>query len=301
MATIKTITAIINGQSVTLNYNDANHKYEATVVAPANTSYNNNDGHYFPVTIKATDTAGNVTTIDEHDSKFGASLKLRVKETVKPTIEITSIGANATITNNSPTIEFNVVDSGAGVNKASVVLKVNGSPVQLTEPVPISNGFKYTYKASGLKDGVNSISVDCKDFDDNVAETANRSFTVDTVPPTLNITAPANAFITNKASCNVVGTTNDVTSSPVTVKIVVNDVDAGAVSVGGNGAFTKAVTLREGSNTIQITATDRAGKSTTVTRTVELDTKAPVFTSVTVTPNPVNTSASYVISVEVNS
>ena len=301
MATIKTITATINGQSYNLTYNNVTRKYEATVTAPSTTSYNNNAGHYFPVTLKATDTAGNMTTINDTDSKFGANLKLRVKETVKPVINITSIGANAIITNNSPVIEFTVTDGGAGVNKSTVVLKVNNSPVVLSEPVVISNGFKYSYATSGLKDGVNNISIDCKDFDDNVAVTANRSFTVDTVPPTLNVTAPVNAFITNKASCNVVGTNNDVTTSPVTVKISVNGTDAGAVTVGGGGTFTKAITLTEGSNNIQITSTDRAGKSTTVTRTVELDTKPPVFTSVSVAPNPVNTGVTYVISVEVNS
>ena len=301
MATIKTITATINGQSYNLTYNNATRKYEATITAPSNTSYNNNAEHYFPVTLKATDTAGNITTINDTDSKFGANLKLRVKETVKPVITITSIGANAIITNNSPVIEFTVTDTGAGVNKSTVVLKLNGSPVVLPEPVVIANGFKYSYKSSGLKDGVNTMSVDCKDFDDNIAVTANRNFTIDTVPPTLNITAPANNHITNKVSCDVVGTTNDVTTSPVTVKITVNGTDAGAVTVSGGGAFTKSVTLIEGTNTIQITATDRAGKFTTVTRTVEIDTKAPVFTSVSVAPNPVDTGVSYVISVEVNS
>ena len=46
-------------------------------------------------------------------------------------------------------------------------------------------------------------------------------------------------------------------------------------------------------------ATDSAGKSTTVTRTVKLDTKAPVIKSVTLTPNPVDTEKTVVISVEV--
>ena len=48
MATIKTITATINGQSYNLTYNNVTRKYEATVTAPSTTSYNNNAGHYFP-------------------------------------------------------------------------------------------------------------------------------------------------------------------------------------------------------------------------------------------------------------
>lgn len=95
------------------------------------------------------------------------------------------------------------------------------------------------------------------------------------------------------------GVTNDATSSPVTVTITLNTVDQGAVTVESSGAFSKELTLTEGSNTIVVTATDSAGKSSEVTRTVKLDTGAPVFQSVTIVPNPVDCGATYVITVEV--
>ena len=50
---VKTVQAVINGVTTTLTYNSTSKKYEATITAPATSSYNNNDGHYFPVTIKA--------------------------------------------------------------------------------------------------------------------------------------------------------------------------------------------------------------------------------------------------------
>ena len=66
-----------------------------------------------------------------------------------------------------------------------------------------------------------------------------------------------------------------------------------------DGSFTKDLTLANGTNTITVVATDSAGKSTTVTRTVTLDTGAPVIKSVTLTPNPVDCGKTFVISVEV--
>ena len=74
---------------------------------------------------------------------------------------------------------------------------------------------------------------------------------------------------------------------------------AEAATVATEGSWSKVITLTEGTNSITVVATDSAGKSTTVTRTVKLDTKAPVIKSVTLTPYPVDTEKTVVISVEV--
>lgn len=50
---------------------------------------------------------------------------------------------------------------------------------------------------------------------------------------------------------------------------------------------------------VQIIAKDGAGRTTTVTRTVTLDTKAPVISDVSLAPNPADVGATYVISVSV--
>lgn len=177
---VKTVQTIINGVTTTLTYNSTSKRYEATITAPSTSSYNNNDGHYYPVTVKATDEAGNTTTKNDTDATLGASLKLQVKEKVAPIITITYPTASALITNNKP-----------------------------------------------------------------------------------------------------------------------NSGSAEAVTVGADGSFSKSLTLASGNNTITIVATDSAGKSSTVTRTVTLDTTAPTIKSVTLTPNPVDAGKTYVISVEV--
>lgn len=300
MAAIQSVVAIINGQEHTLNYNSSTDSYEASITAPTVTSYNQT-GHYYPITVTATDVAGNSATINDKHSTFGSKLQLRVKETVKPTISLTSIGTGAILTTNTPLVEFTVTDNGAGVNASSVVLKVDNKSVTLEAPTTVTNGFKFTYTANGLADGVHNITIDASDNDGNAATTFTRSFTIDTVPPTLNVTVPTDNLATNANSVIVEGTTNDVTSSPVTVAISVNGVDAGAVTVGTNGAFTKTVTLENGENEIVIVATDAAGKSTTIKRNVLFDTAAPEFASVTVAPNPVNTGTTYKITVKLKS
>lgn len=58
---VKTVQAVINGQTYNLTLNSSTGKYEATITAPGKSSYTLS-GHYYPVTVKATDDAGNTTT-----------------------------------------------------------------------------------------------------------------------------------------------------------------------------------------------------------------------------------------------
>ena len=73
---IKTVQAIINGQSYTLALNSATGKYEATITAPGKTSYNQ-PGGYYNVQVKATNDAG---TVGSADASTLNGLKLYVKE-----------------------------------------------------------------------------------------------------------------------------------------------------------------------------------------------------------------------------
>lgn len=300
---VKTVQAIINGVTTTLTLNTATGKYEATVTAPSTSSYNNNDGHYYPVTIKATDQAGNVTTKNDTDATLGESLKLKVREKVAPVITITSPTASARLTNNKPQIAFTVTDADSGVNPDTIKITVGGTTITsgITKTATANGkGYTCTYTpTAALADGSNTIKVDASDYDGNAAAQKSVTFIIDTVPPTLSITAPANNLITNQAACTVTGVTNDATSSPCTVTVKLNSGAAQAVTVNADGTFNKALTLVAGSNTITVVSTDSAGKSSTVTRTVTLDTVAPVIKSVTITPNPVDAGKTYVISVEV--
>ena len=263
------------------------------MTAPSESSYNQTD-HVLGGTIKATDQAGNVTTVDQTHSTLGASLKLRVKEKVAPVISITAPSEGAYITNTTPTIEFTVTDADSGVSSGTIAVTIDGTAISSVTKTAITGGYKCTCTPAALKDGAHTISVTASDNDGNAASAKTSSFTVDTVPPTLSVTAPAEGLITNKSTVTVTGKTDDATSKPVTVTV-----NGTAVTVGTDGAFSKDVTLANGSNTITIIAKDKAGKTTTVTRTVTLDTAAPVIKSITLTPNPVDCGKTFVIAVEV--
>ena len=299
---VKTAKAVINGQTVTLTFNDGTKRWEATVTAPAKSSYTQ-EGHYYGVQITATDDAGNATTADATHETLGPSLQLRVKEKVAPVIVITYPTASAMITNNKPVITWKVTDEDSGVNPDTIGITIDTGAKVVGEKITkeaVSGGYECSYTPeTPLADGSHTVKIDASDNDGNAAIQKSVTFKVDTVAPTLSLTSPANDMVTNQASCTVSGVTNDATSSPVTVTVKLNSGSAEPVTVDQGGKFTKTLTLIQGVNTITVVATDSAGKSTTVTRTVTLDTGAPVIRSVKITPNPVDAGATYVISVEI--
>lgn len=297
---IQQVRANINGTWHTLTYNSQTQRYEATLNAPGATSFNQ-PGGYYNVQVEATNTAGTTTTAD---GSTISGLQLVVKETVAPVITIQSPSNGASVTNSKQPVVFTITDEsgGSGVDLESVVVMLDGTPAQANEVThsAITGGYSFTYTpASAMNDGSHTVSITASDNDGNTAEEKSTTFTVDTVPPALNVTSPAENLITNSSSVTVAGTTNDATSSPVTITITLNSADQGVVTVDSSGAFSKTITLAEGANVIVVTATDSAGKTSSVTRNVTLDTTVPIIQSATITPNPVDAGQTMVISVEI--
>lgn len=297
---IKTVKATINGQTYDLTLNSASGKWEATITAPGKTSYNLAGG-YYNVSVEATNEAG---TKGSADASTVDGLKLVVKETVAPVITIVSPTAGAYVANSKQPVVFNITDEtgGSGVDISTLVVKQDGTAVAAANitHTAISNGYSVTYTPSAaLSDGSHTVTINCKDHDGNAATEKSTTYTVDTVPPALNVTSPADGLITAASSVTVAGTTNDATSSPVVITISLNGTDQGTIPVGTGGTFSKVVTLKEGSNTIVVKAKDAAGKESSVTRTVTLDTSVPKIKAATITPNPVDTGKTMVISVTI--
>jgi predicted secreted protein len=297
---IKTVKTTINGQTYDLTLNSASGKWEATITAPGKTSYNLAGG-YYNVSVEATNEAG---TKGSADASTVEGLKLVVKETVAPVITIVSPTAGAYVANSKQPVVFNVTDEtgGSGVDISTLVVKQDGTAVAAANitHTAIANGYSVTYTPSAaLSDGSHTVTINCKDHDGNAATEKSTTYTVDTVPPTLNVTSPADGLITAASSVTVAGTTNDATSSPVVITISLNGTDQGTVAVGTGGTFSKVITLKEGSNTIIVKAKDAAGKESSVTRTVTLDTSVPKIKAATITPNPVDTGKTMVISVTI--
>lgn len=302
---IQSVQAYLNGTWYTLNYNSATGRYEATLTAPGTTSWNQ-PNHVYALKVKVTNTAGTTVEVDTTDPTVGNALKLRVKETIKPTITITSPGAGSYVTNNKQPIVFQLRDEagGSGINLATLQLKVDGgTAVGLGSPGmvcnAVTNGYDCTYTPqTALSDGSHTVTINVSDNDGNAATQVSRTYKIDTQPPTLNVTNPPNNFLTNNPTLVLQGITNDATSSPVIVNVTVNGIQY-TVTPDSGGNFSKTLTLTEGSNTIVVRATDAAGKYSEVTITGTLDTSVPVISSVTITPNPVDTGKTMIISVEV--
>lgn len=298
---VKTVTATINGQNYTLTYNSSTGKYEASITAPSTSSYSQTN-HVYNVSVTAVDDAGNSTTVDGSDATFGAQLKLRVLEKTAPVITPTYPAASAHITSAKPTIKWKVTDSGSGVSTGTVTLKVDSTAVAASSisKTAITNGYEFSYTpTTALSNGSHTLVFNAADNDGNNATQKTVSFVVDTVAPSLSVSEPTNNSYTNSATVHVKGSTSDANSTPVSIAIKVGTTDQGAVTVGTDGSFDKVVTLKTGTNTITVTATDAAGLTTTVTRTVVLDTTAPQFQTISVTPNPVDAGQTYIISVSV--
>lgn len=278
------VWSIINGTRINHTQGSGN-QWVGTGTAPLKSSYSQ-PNHVYQVTTYAKDDAGNTDTYES---------TLRVVEKVAPTITPSNPTTGSTITNNKPSIVWEVKDDDSGVNTASIGItidsgsKITGDAIQKQA---ITGGYKCTYTpAEALSDGSHTIKFDAADNDGNVAAQKSITIKIDTVPPTLTLDSPEEGLVTNNPNVTVSGVTNDVTSSPVT--LTVNDQPT---EVQSDGHFnTVYVLTEEGKSDIVVKATDSAGKITTITRHVTLDTGAPVIESAVITPDPADSGEAITI------
>jgi hypothetical protein len=145
-------------------------------------------------------------------------------------------------------------------------------PAALTAPAPAAAG-TYTWKMAyyGNQDGTGAGNVHSEVRVNTNSFTVTAPIPTDTTPPALTISALADNATTNNATQNVTGTVSDAGG------IASVTVNGTAVTV-TNGAFSTALTLASGANTITTVATDTAGNKTTDTRTINLDQAGPLLT-----------------------
>ena len=297
----KTVTVTIDGVPHELDYNAETGLYEKQIQAPNRSSYNENDNHKFNVVLTAVNEAGTSKTIDSSDPTWGEVLALRVFERVKPTVEIVSPTNGDYLNTATPTVIFKVKDNDSGVDLSTLRVVVNGGVINpndynITEEV-IDGGYKVTVvPKTAWEDRLHTVSVTVGDNDENTSDEVSTSFTTDTVAPELNVLSPKDGLITNNSEVVVSGNTVD--SNTVEISITLNGEDTGEVSL-IDGSFEKTITLSEGNNVIVVTATDRAGKVTTKTINVTLDTSEVKFTEVRLIENPTDAGQMLTLTVRV--
>ena len=183
------------------------------------------------------DLAGNVGTA-------GASFVLTVD--LAPVVTIASPANGSVLTAPAVTVAGTVISApgAAGVSQVTV----NGVAATLT-----GNQFAATVP---LHEGVNRIlvsAVDALGMSGAAAVTA----ILDSVPPALAVSAPADGATVNASSVTVTGQASDDSSA---VSVTVN----GQPAAVQNGNFGSPVALVEGANPIAVVATDGAGNRTEV-------------------------------------
>ncbi|UCD92179.1 MAG: S8 family serine peptidase, partial [Methanobacteriota archaeon] len=167
------------------------------------------------------------------------------------------------IYDNQPTMGASFQDTGSGMNLSSLVMLVDG--FNITNLATITSNSIFWATPFLLTEGLHWVSVYAKDNFGNENITT-WSFKVDTIPPYLDVVEPPDGLITNNALILVTGSTEPDAS------LTVNGVPT---PIALNGSFSTFKSLSEGQNIISVEATDLAGNSNGIDRTVILDTIPP--------------------------
>lgn len=124
-----------------------------------------------------------------------------------------------------------------------------------------------------LAEGENIIKATATIASGETDPSAPITITRDIVAPVLDITSPVEGLITNREVADVVGIATDTYLQSVTV-------NGNPVQFAEDGSFNTSVIVKQGVNVITIVATDKAGNSTRVDRTVNVGLTLPTITDI---------------------
>ncbi|MEN2997458.1 MAG: Ig-like domain-containing protein, partial [Brevinematia bacterium] len=180
-----------------------------------------------------------------------------VVDTASPNISSVSPADNTLTNTTSVVVSGSVSDVGVAGVKAGYL---RGGTSGAFGKVALS-GSSWSTNVSGLSDGTNVIEVYAEDNAGNVSVINAINIIVDTIPPNVSITSPADNTLTNTTSVVVSGNVSDVGVAGVkAVYLRVGTSGAfGKVSLTGSSWNTNLSGLSGGTNVIQYYAEDNAG------------------------------------------
>lgn len=307
-------TVTVNGQSTavseegsfsqTLSLSDG----AQTITVQAKDPYGNSATKTIHITVDTTPPALTLTQ-PASTTVLTSSATLPVSGTTEPGAAVTvrgsavsagsdgSFSTSLTLSEGTHTVEVVASDALGNQQKVSlsVTVDLTPPPLSVSEPAEglVTNQSKLSVKGSTeagaavsvqgasaavdpagnflheltLDDGTHTLSVVATDPAGN-QKAVQRSVTVKTAGPDLRVVSPAEGLLTNQKTLTVSGTTE--AGATVTVQ-------GSQVSVGSDGSFSTTRTLSEGGNLVEVKATDVAGNSRTIQRTVTLDTVNPTL------------------------
>ncbi|MDO6832438.1 Ig-like domain-containing protein, partial [Pseudoalteromonas carrageenovora] len=259
------------------------------------------------VEVQITDSAGAVitltTTVDENGLWSVTPPANLAEGTILISATVTDLGGgtanaelDAVIDITPPTIQVNELETSndtTPVISGNTTGVVSGTVINLT--VTDSQGVVRSFSATtdaegnwsvelsqGLASGDYSVEAEVSDAAENSASTTATG-NIDTSGPSLTVDFEA---VTNDSTPTISGTSDADVGTSITVVITdENEVEqtlTTTVDANGNWEVTPQTDLNEGDNTIEVSVSDEAGNTTTVTDTITLDTQAPTLTIQTV-------------------
>ena len=227
-------TLTVNGVALTVAA-DGGFTGDVALTAGANT-----------LAFVAVDAAGNRTQVD----------RALVRDNDPPVVTMASPSDQVLVRTTTVTVRGTITDASA------VTATLNG----VTLTIAADRSYQSTI---ALSEGVNTITLVATDAAGN-ATTTLRTVTLDTTPPVLVVSTPADNATTTNAQTTVAGTATDQSA----VHVAVNGT---AVTLATGGAFTTTTALVVGANTITVVATDSVGNAATVVRTVQRSQAGPAL------------------------
>ncbi|SOU41693.1 Ig-like domain-containing protein [Pseudoalteromonas carrageenovora] len=259
------------------------------------------------VEVQITDSAGAVitltTTVDENGLWSVTPPANLAEGTILISATVTDLGGgtanaelDAVIDITPPTIQVNELETSndtTPVISGNTTGVVSGTVINLT--VTDSQGVVRSFSATtdaegnwsvelsqGLASGDYSVEAEVSDAAGNSASTTATG-NIDTSGPSLTVDFEA---VTNDSTPTISGTSDADVGTSITVVITdengVEQTLTTTVDANGNWEVTPQTDLNEGDNTIEVSVSDEAGNTTTVTDTITLDTQAPTLTIQTV-------------------
>jgi hypothetical protein len=143
------------------------------------------------------------------------------------------------------------------VGAAATSVQVNGVAAALSAG-------NFSIDALGLHEGINYLVAVAQDADGNVGTAAVR-VTVDTTPPRISFSSPADHAVVSSATVTVTGLVNDLTVGTVNQTQATVSVNCVAATVAHRSFVAAGVPLAPGDNQLVAVATDRAGNQAKAT------------------------------------
>jgi hypothetical protein len=143
------------------------------------------------------------------------------------------------------------------VGTAATSVQVNGVAAALSAG-------NFSIDALGLHEGINYLVAVAQDADGNVGTAAVR-VTVDTTPPRISFSSPADHAVVSSATVTVTGLVNDLTVGTVNQTQATVSVNGVAATVAHRSFVAAGVPLAPGNNQLVAVATDRAGNQARAT------------------------------------